>query len=96
MPFNIRTPLWMRFLLLRWSPPRKVISEGVAVSAPFELRNISEKKFPFFEKGRRKKGLGGGGAVSIRWGGWWPSNGMALVINFAKEGIGCPFWTESL
>ena len=61
MPFNIRTPLWMRLLLLRWSPPRKVISEGVAVSAPFELRNISEKKFPFFEKGRRKKGLGGGG-----------------------------------
>ena len=65
MPFNIRTPLWMRFAELRWSPPRKVISEGVAVSAPFELRNISEKKFPFFEKGRRKEGLGGGGAVSI-------------------------------
>ena len=112
----------MRFPELRWSPPRKVISEGVAVSAPFELRNISEKKFPFFEKGRRKEGLGGGGgAVSIlliffsygekvnylihgivggggggRWGGWWPSNGMALEINFAKEGIGCPFWTESL
>ena len=61
MPFNIRTPLWMRFPELRWSPPRKVISEGVAVSAPFELRNISEKKFPFFEKGRRKEGLGGGG-----------------------------------
>ena len=56
----------MRFPELRWSPPRKVISEGVAVSAPFELRNISEKKFPFFEKGRRKEGLGGGGgAVSI-------------------------------
>ena len=36
--------------------------------------------------------VGGGG----RWGGWWPSNGMALEINFAKEGIGCPFWTESL
>ena len=35
------------------------------MSAPFELRNISEKKFPFFEKGRRKKGLGWGGAVSI-------------------------------
>ena len=45
---------------------RKVISEGVAVSAPFELRNISEKKFPFFAKGRRKEGRGGGGgAVSI-------------------------------
>ena len=34
-------------------------------------------------------GVGGGE-------GWWPSNGMALEINFAKEGIGCPFWTESL
>ena len=111
----------MRFPELRWSPPRKVISEGVAVSAPFELRNISEKKFPFFEKGRRKEGLGGGGGGAVwllllffyygakvknhspgvgggggRWGGWWPSNGMALEINFAKEGIGCPFWTESL
>ena len=51
----------MRFPELRWSPPRKVISEGVAVSAPFELRNISEKKFPFFAKGRRKEGRGGGG-----------------------------------
>ena len=74
------------------------------MSAPFELRNISEKKFPFFEKGRRKKGLGGWGALCRyfdlfsygekvnylihggwgagggggRWGGWWPSNGMAL------------------
>ena len=31
------------------------------MSAPFELRNISEKKFPFFEKGRGGGGGGGGG-----------------------------------
>ena len=57
MPFNIHTQLWMRFPELRSSPPRKVISEGVAMSAAFDLTNISEKKFPFFEEGRRKKGL---------------------------------------
>ena len=35
------------------------------MTAPFELRNISEKKFPFFEKGRRKKGRGGGGGGGV-------------------------------
>ena len=30
------------------------------MSAPFDLKNISEKKIPFFEKGRRKKMRGGG------------------------------------
>ena len=65
MPFNIRTPLWMRFPELRWSPPRKGISEGVAVSAPFELRNISEKKIPFFRKGKTKKRTGGGGGRCV-------------------------------
>ena len=111
----------MRFPELRWSPPRKVISEGVAVSAPFELRNISEKNSLFLKREDEKKDWGGGGRcvdtfdlfflrgkskLPHPWdcggggggggGGWWPSNGMALEINFAKEGIGCPFWTESL
>ena len=54
----------MRFPELRSSPPRKVISEGVAMSAAFDFLNISEKKFPFFEEGRGKKGRGGG-AVSV-------------------------------
>ena len=61
MPFNIHALLWMRFPELRWSPPRKVISEGVAVSAPFDLKNISEKKNPFFRIGKKKKKEGGGG-----------------------------------
>ena len=51
----------------------------------------------FFSYGERLNYLiHGGGGGGGRWGGWWPSNGMALEINFAKEGIGCPFWTESL
>ena len=54
----------MRFPELRWSPPRKVISEGVAVSAPFELRNISEKNSLFLKREDEKKDWGGG-AVSI-------------------------------
>ena len=115
MPFNIRTPLWMRFPELRWSPPRKVISEGWQYRHPLNSE-IFLRKNSLFSKREDEKKDGGGGAVSVLliffflrgkttssmgvggggWGGWWPSNGIALEINFAKEGIGCPFWTESL
>ena len=37
------------------------------MSVPFDLRNISEKKIPFFEEGRRKKGLGWGGGALCRY-----------------------------
>ena len=38
------------------------------MSVPFDLRNISEKKIPFFGRGKKKKrtGVGGGeGAASV-------------------------------